>query len=129
MSDVSSSRTFATPPELDRIQRIAVVVGGVGVLGCVVGFLQNREQFFQSYLVGWVFWLAIAVGCLAWSMIQHLTAGGWGLVMRRSFEAGSRTLPLLVLLFLPFLFGMGELFSWARPEVLEHDELLQKKEE
>lgn len=128
MSDAATSRSFAAPPSLDRIQRIALVVGALGAVGCVVGYLQNRAQFFESYLVGWVFWLAIAVGCLAWAMIQHLTAGGWGLVMRRSFEAGSRTLPLLALLFLPFLLGMDELFSWARPEVMAHDELLQKKE-
>ena len=37
---------------------------------------------------------------MALVMIQHLSGGAWG-VFRRIFEASSRTLPLLAVLFLP----------------------------
>ena len=36
-------------------------------------------------------------------MLQHLSGGAWGLVVRRVFEAAARTLPLLALLFIPIL--------------------------
>ena len=36
-----------------------------------------------------------------WLMLQHVTGGAWGVVIRRPCEAAARTLPLLALLFLP----------------------------
>ena len=37
-------------------------------------------------------------------MLQHLTGGGWGLVIRRSPEAAAtRTLPLMAILFVPII--------------------------
>ena len=41
------------------------------------------------------FWTGIAVGSLALLMLQHLTGGGWGFVIRRVLEAATRTLPLM----------------------------------
>ena len=38
-------------------------------------------------------------------MLQHLSGGQWGMVGRRMFEAGSRMLPVVALLFVPLLFG------------------------
>jgi hypothetical protein len=38
-----------------------------------------------------------------------------------------RTLPLLLVLFLPLLFGLTNLYEWARPEEVAHDALLQHK--
>jgi hypothetical protein len=48
--------------------------------------------------------------------------------MRRVFEAGSRTIPLLLVLFLPIVFGMSSLYSWMDPEVLQNDPLVAAKE-
>src|SRR5687767_875795 len=46
-------------------------------------------------------------------MLQHLTGGAWGLVIRRVLEAGTRTLPLMLLLFLPIaIFGLSHLYEW-----------------
>jgi hypothetical protein len=38
-------------------------------------------------------------------MLQHLTSGFWGIMIRRPAEAATRTLPLLAVLFLPIAFG------------------------
>ena len=78
-------------------------------------------------LVGFVFWFHFAAGCLAFLMIQYLTGGAWGLMGRRVFEAASRTLPFMALLFVPILlFGVPALYEWARPEAVS-DPLIQKK--
>ena len=74
------------------------------------------RQFFQSYLVGLTFWTGIAVGSLALLMLQHLTGGGWGLVIRRVLEAATRTLPLMAVLFVPIILGAHSLYhDWTRP--------------
>ena len=60
-------------------------------------------------------------------MIHHLTGGRWGFVTRRFLEAGFMTLPLMALLFVPLLFGLHELYPWARPDAVAASETLQRK--
>ena len=116
-----------TPPDsLKGIGSKAWIVGGLGAVTSVVGFFVDREQFFQSYLVSWVFWIALTLGCLGIMMIHHLSRGGWGLIIRRTLEAASRTLPVLAILFVPILFGLQALYIWARPEAVS-DPLIQQK--
>jgi hypothetical protein len=103
-------------------------VGGAGLIACVGGAFFDPGQFFQSYLIGYLFWSGVALGCLGILMLQHLTGGGWGVVIRRLLESGTRTLPLVAIMFVPILFGMRSLYVWARPEVVAGDALLQHKQ-
>jgi hypothetical protein len=114
-------------PSWDRLQQRALMVGAGGIVLCGVGILLNPTQFFRSYLLAYLFWLGIPLGCLAVLMLHHLVGGAWGAVIRRVLESGTRTLPLLALLFVPLLFGLHDLYSWARPETVATDELLQRK--
>ncbi len=59
------------------------------------------QDFFLTYLVGWVFWTAIPIGAMALMMIGYLTSASWGVVLRRCFQAATRTWPLMALLFIP----------------------------
>jgi len=121
------NRSWDPPASLDRVQTTALGIGVVGVVLSAFGFFQSESQFYQSYLVSWVFWLSLGLGCLGWLMLQHLTGGTWGLILRRTMEAAGRTLPVLFILFLPILvFGMETLYSWARPEAVD-DALIQSK--
>ena len=65
-----------------------------------------REQALRSWLLGFVFWAGIGIGCLGILMTQYLTGGAWGVISRRILEAGTRTLPILVLLFIPLALGV-----------------------
>lgn len=114
-------------PQLKRIQLWALVAGAVGIAACAFGAMQSSEQFFRSYLFGFLFWFGIAAGSLAFLMLHHLVSGGWGFVIQRMLEAGARTLPLLLVLFVPIYFGMQELYLWARPEAVSADKILQHK--
>ena len=51
-------------------------------------------------------------------MLQHLTGGGWGLVIRRVLEAATRTLPVMFVLFLPLLLGVHSLYEWTHADML-----------
>lgn len=114
-------------PKLNQIQRTALIVGLVSLALLVIGAFVSPEQFFQSYLFGYLFWIGIALGSLALVALHHMVGGGWGFVIQRLLESGSRTIPLMAVLFIPFVFGMKELYLWARPEVVAADEVLQKK--
>jgi len=112
---------------VDRLQWRALVVGLVGLGLCALGAWLNPAQFFRSYLLAYVFWLGPTLGCMAILMVHYLAGGTWGALLRRVLESGMRTLPLMAVLFVPLLFGLRDLYSWARPEVVASDELLQHK--
>jgi hypothetical protein len=112
---------------LKRIQRPSLVVGLVGLVLAIAGAFLNLEQFWQSYLLAYIFWLEIGLGCLAVLLLHHLVGGRWSFVIRRLLEAGAMTLPLLALLFIPLLFGLTQLYVWTDPEHMAQSELLQRK--
>ena len=110
------------PPNMSDFQKRALGVGIVFLLGLIASVFFHRGWFFQSYLIGWTFWTGISVGSLALLMLQHLTSGGWGLVIRRVLEASTRTLPIMAVLFIPVLIGAHSIYEkWLDPaEVANH---------
>ncbi|HXG54623.1 MAG TPA: hypothetical protein VNJ03_04530 [Vicinamibacterales bacterium] len=114
-------------PALARLQQRGLIIGVIGLAAGAFGLFTNRDQFFQSWLIGFIFCLGLSIGSLALLMLQHLSGGQWGLVGRRVFEAAARTMPLVALFFVPILFAMPTLFKWARPEIVATDAILQAK--
>jgi hypothetical protein len=116
-------------PRVDfpRLKQRALLAGAAGLAVCAGGGLVNPEQFFRSYLLGYLLWIGVALGSLGIVMLHHLTGGGWGFVVRRCLESGARTLPFMAGLFLPLLFGLPHLYAWARPAEVARDALLQHK--
>ncbi len=114
-------------PKLTRIQRYALFLGVVGLLFMVVGLFLDRDQFFQSYLLGYIFWVLAALGSLSILMIHHVAGGKWGLMIQRLLEGASMTLPLMALLFIPIIIGIPSLYEWADPAHVAHDPILQAK--
>jgi hypothetical protein len=114
-------------PYLDRLQWLSLVAGIVGLALCALGVGLNPTQFFRSYLLAYVFWIGLTLGCMAVLMVHHLAGGSWGALLRRTLESGVRTLPLMAVFFVPLLFGLQNLYSWARPEAVARDALLQHK--
>jgi hypothetical protein len=114
-------------PALARLQQRALIVGVLGLAAGAIGAVQNPDQFFRSWLIGFMFCLGLSLGSLALLMLQHMSGGQWGLVGRRVFEAASRNLPFVALMFIPILLGLPRLYEWARPEAVRADHILQMK--
>src|SRR6476661_8000877 len=83
--------------DLARLRSRGVIFGAIGLAGAAAGyFTQESSLFWQSYLIGYIFWLGITLGSLALLMVQYLSGGAWGMVTRRIFEAATRNLPLML---------------------------------
>jgi len=117
---------YAPPAELSSVRTRALIVGAVFTILLIIGAFVDRAQFFHAYLVGFIFWVGLTVGSLALLMLQHLTGGAWGLVIRRVLEAATRTLPLMVLLFVPILLGLKQIYPWTHAEEMNTAALQQK---
>ena len=99
-----------------------LVVGLVALLISAAGaFLGGADQFFRAYFAACVYFLGLSLGGMALLMLWHMTGGAWGYLVRRVFEAQMKTLPLLLLLFIPLAFGVEHLYLWAQPKLVAVD--------
>lgn len=116
--------------DLDKWQKRALGVGVVGILATGGGYAALApDVFFRSFLIGWIYWLGVALGLLMLCMLTHVSGGRWGILMHRVQLGAGRTLPFFAILGLPILFmgGMEALYPWSRPEVVANDALVQLK--
>jgi hypothetical protein len=110
-----------------RYQRPALIVGVIALALALVGAFLDLQQFWRSYLLAYIFWLQIALGCLGMVMLHHLAGGRWSERIRHLMETGAMTLPLLAILFLPLIFGLAALYPWADAGHVAGSELLSSK--
>jgi hypothetical protein len=99
---------------LDQVQIAALVIAGIGlVLSILGGATADLNRFFQVYLVVFMFFLELALGCLGLLLASQLLKAGWSVAIQRFLAAGARTLPLLAVLFIPILANLGNLYPWV----------------
>src|SRR6185436_5429243 len=104
---VTSETYLPSSAPLPGMRQFGMIAGVLGVVLAVAGyFMSGADRFFQAYLVAYTFWMGIVLGCLALLMVQHLSGGVWGIVLRRPFEAAVRTIPYMAVLFLPIALGL-----------------------
>jgi hypothetical protein len=111
-----TAQDYMAPESVGRLQQRALGVGVAGLVVCAVLFLVNRDQFgdrfFHAYLIAFMFVLGLSLGSLGLLMLQHLTGGNWGIVIRRPLESATRVLPVVAVFFLPIaIFGMNYLYK------------------
>ncbi|MEQ1909652.1 MAG: hypothetical protein ABMA15_12565 [Vicinamibacterales bacterium] len=115
-------------PELAQNQRKFLLAGAAGAVVSAIGYFTNQEQFFTSYLMGYVLVLGMTLGALGFAMIHQLSGGAWGVVARQSLGAASRVLPFLTILFVPIVLGMPHLYEWTHADIVASDPILKAKQ-
>lgn len=113
--------------DLSKAQILLLLVGAL-LIGGAAAKGWSDGHFFFSYLVGYMGVLGICLGALVFVMIQHITRAGWSVVLRRIAENIAGTLPFMVLLFLPIVFGFGKpLYEHWATHVDPNDHVLAGK--
>jgi hypothetical protein len=118
-------RSAAAPPH--TAQRVALVLGVAALAATGVGLLVRPSRVYPSYLFAYVFWLGLSLGSMVLLMIHRVTGGRWGHTIQAPLEAAVRAMPLLALLFIPLLGGLGTLYPWTTPDVGENAPLVHAK--
>jgi hypothetical protein len=113
-------------PVTSSIQQRSLIVGGLFAVLSLVGAFIQPDRFYSAYLLGFMLWVGLSLGCLALLMLVHMTGGDWGQAVRRILEAGTRTIPMMAVFFIPVIFGLRHLYTWARPEDIARSKHLQE---
>jgi len=108
-----ASDTLSSPIPSDARIGAGRIIALACAVALVAGYYFNPTAALRSYLWVYLYLLSIPVGALALIMLNHLTGGGWGVVLRRPLEAATRTMPLMAVMFLPIAIGAHRLYPWA----------------
>ena len=119
-------------PDWAAFSRVAVIAAVAGwVVFAIAGFAnlgaaseehkhEAQWRFLVGYLSGFTFWASLPIGAMALLMIRYLAKTSWGLLLTRPFEAATRTLPLLIVLFVPLAIAVATAdmspYWWSHPE-------------
>ena len=118
--------------EASAFGKVALGIGaGALVLAVVLGGGPMGKQFQQSYIVAFMYGLAIGLGALWFVALQHLTNAKWSVVVRRVAEIIAANMPILsglaLIAILPLVTGNSELYVWTHAEKVHASHALTHK--
>ena len=153
MSDAAATHTNGadaadTPEHRGRLLggplklALLVGVGGLIVYLILAGIMFTTapndaapvQQAFLSFETGFLFWALVGFGSVFFLLVQYVTGGRWGILLRRPLEANVKTLfmvglPLFLLFSVNMFLGEKSIYWWARhaAHMEHHDEGEAKK--
>ena len=92
------SRDYANPALI-----VGIIFLALSVAGLFVGLSAGNPRFFLGWMIGYTFWLGIAVGMLFLIMLTYIFDAGWSIILRRQLEHAVGSIKYLALLFLPLV--------------------------
>lgn len=93
-----------------------LIIAAVFAVLSIVAFAwthEGRNHLLRAYLMGTMTAFNFVGGALAFLLVQYLSGGKWGLILRRPLEAMTRTWWVVALLMLPILFLAPHLYQWV----------------
>jgi hypothetical protein len=111
-----------------RLMLGGAVIGALGLAATLAavffGSGLSPPRALAGYLVGYMYWLGIALGSIGWLCAFHAAKARWVVVVRRLLEHTGAAVAVFVLLFIPIAVGMKQLYVWAAPPAdLGHEAL------
>jgi hypothetical protein len=108
--------TLGSPELISAWRMRALIAFAVFTLISLLFLLtpNGANHLLRAYLMGYMTCFGFAGGGLVMLMLQYVTGGKWGLLLRRPLEAMTRTLPLVALMFVPIGLLAKHLYLWAR---------------
>jgi hypothetical protein len=112
---------LGAPAFVDAWKMRALMAGAVfAAIAVILGFLGQAQDHLgwahalRAWTLGTMWTWGLSIGGLALLMVQYCSGGKWGLLLRRPFEALSRTLPVVFAYWLATAFFSKHLYLWVR---------------
>ena len=112
---------LSAPAFVDGWKTKALMIAAVfSVIAAGLAFADGSiDHLLRAWLLGLMLTFGWAGGGLALLMVQYVSGGKWGLLLRRPLEAMSRTLPLVFVYWLVIAINVKKLYLWASPALVD----------
>lgn len=99
----------------------------LGVILFALGLIKDPQRAWASFLTSYFYFVALGVGGLFFTSLQHAANAGWSVVIRRFSEAMASYIPVAAATTIVLLFGMNHLYEWMNHDLVAHDPILLGK--
>ena len=108
--ELTAESTSMARQKTAKIIPVLIIIGfGTFLASLVVG---TPERAWQSYLINFLLWSAIAQGALLFSAVMHIANARWSGSLASIAEAFSAFFPISFILFLFLFLGKNHIFPW-----------------
>ncbi len=111
----------------EKLKTIGLSLFAVGTGLGIIGFLINPERTSLSYLVTFMFLVSIGIGSLFLVALEYAVGADWSTPFRRISEFLAAVIPFLLILVIPLLLNMRNIFPWTHKSIVNSSELLKGK--
>lgn len=124
---MNNKKVYLTGVLANQVPLWSFIIGAIGLVLTLFLMIKDFHHSIFSYLNAFIFFTALSLGALFFVIIQFLTRAGWSVLIRRIPEHLMKNIGIMVLFFIPLLFGLSELYHWTHTDAVAHDHLLQSK--
>lgn len=93
------------------------VLGLIGLVASILFMIapDSRGYMLNSWVLGFIFWILISLGCLGLNLLYYSVKGSWISAILRLTEAGGGARMFLVFLglLIPIFLGMPSIYEWV----------------
>jgi len=110
-----------------NIERLGYLLFAIGIALGLLSYFIEPVRASHNYLIMFVYLLSLALGSLFLIAIEYLTGADWSVQLRRITEFLASVIVVLIILVIPLLFNLNNIFHWLNKEVVEADKILKGK--
>ena len=115
---MNESDTETMVIERSKTSWVFFVLVAIGVATFIFGLTsQHPERAWQTYLINFLLWSAIAQGAVLFSAVMHMTKARWSGPMAGLSEAFTAFFPISYILFLILFLGRTHIFPWLHEDL------------
>lgn len=111
-----------------RWPRRLLVLLAIALLASIMAWWLAPQSFFMAWLAACMFPWSLSVGSLTLMLIVCLTGGRWGMAAWPWLAINARLMPLVALLFVPWVFGITTVYPWANSDILTQFENTENRQ-
>jgi len=105
---------------LYRRMGVSLLAGALGIGVCIALASHRPEILWRSYLLGVVCCWLVTMGASGLLAIGNLTGGRWAAAVRPYYLSIMKTLPVVIVLFIPLAFALSSIYPWAQSGETSH---------
>lgn len=111
-----------------KFLNIGFALLGIGLILGIIAYIIDPLRASYSYLTSFMFLISLGVGSLFLVSLEYLAGAVWSTPFRRISEFFAGTIPYLILISIPLLFTLHNVFEWTHSATVGGDSILKGKE-
>ncbi len=124
---MSNTELYTKKPLPSKLLIFGAVVTLIGAAMSGIAFAGDVQRASFGLIMALMLLISVGFGSLFLIALEYLVGADWSVPFRRITEIVAATSIISILVAIPLLLNLHEVFTWLRPELLQADKYVAKK--